>query len=484
MYYRLKDDYCLRGWELLPYAVVDSKTHRVHWLDKTKFDALTLCDGSVDFDLPLIPRAVRNSIGELEEKGYIETCTPNAGIKEHQRYHRYENRFMESVHWSVTGRCNCKCKHCYLSAADGRYGELSHDDVMKITEELGNAGVLSCSITGGEPLVRSDFWEIVDALSERGVYISQIYSNGLLVNEGLLERFKQRGLYPEFNMSFDGVGYHDWLRGINGAEKAVRHAFELCRDNGFPTGAEMCLWKENAHTLRESINYLASVGCRSLKTNPVSDTGAWREGGYAKKHGLSHDETIEIYLDYLEDFYNDLPNMHLSLGGFFAANGREPDVYSIPAVHVFKDPENKCMCAHARTSMYISAEGRALTCMPISNDDEFQADYPLIHELGLKNCLTESKYLELINTRSGTVLEHNEKCRSCEYRKLCLGGCRAAGLMCHPGDILAPDEYTCELFRNGWLQKLEEKIAALRPTAECWELKHLSELQPLKSDFF
>ena len=104
-----------------------------------------------------------------------------------------------------------------------------------------------------------------------------------------------------------------------------------------------------------------------------------------------------------------------------------------------------------------------------------------IHELGLKHCLTESKYMELINTRSGTVLEHNEKCRSCEYRKLCLGGCRAAGLMCHPGDILAPDEYTCELFRNGWLQKLEEKIATLRPTAECWELKHLSELQPLKS---
>ena len=481
MNYRLKDDYCLRGWELLPYAVVDSKTHRVHWLDKTKFDALTLCDGSVDFDLPLIPRAVRDSIGELEEKGYIETCTLNAGIKEHQRYHRYENRFMESAQWSVTGRCNCKCKHCYLSAADGRYGELSHDDVMKITEELGNAGVLSCSITGGEPLVRSDFWEIVDALSERGVYISHIYSNGLLVNEGLLERFKQRGLYPEFNMSFDGVGYHDWLRGINGAEKAVRHAFELCRDNGFPTGAEMCLWKENAHTLRESINYLASLGCRSLKTNPVSDTGAWHEGGYAGKHGLSDDETFEIYLNYLEDYYNDLPNMHLMLGGFFAADGREPDVYSIPVVHVSKNPENTCMCAHARTSMYISAEGRALTCMPIANDDEFQADYPLIQELGLKNCLTESKYMELINTRSGTVLEHNEKCRNCEYRKLCLGGCRAIGLLCHPGDILAPDESTCRLFRNGWLQKLEEKIAALRPTAECRELKHLSELQPLES---
>ena len=78
MYYRLKDDYCLRGWELLPYAVVDSKTHRVHWLDKTKFDALTLCDGSVDFDLPLIPRAVRDSIqvsGERETQVLIQLAT-------------------------------------------------------------------------------------------------------------------------------------------------------------------------------------------------------------------------------------------------------------------------------------------------------------------------------------------------------------------------------------------------------------------------
>ena len=342
MYYRLKEKYNLRGWKLLPYAIVDSETHKAHFVDKTMFDALTLCDGSVDLDLPLISQEVHDSIKDLEEKGYIEICTAGKGLSERQRYHRYENRFMESAHWSVTGRCNCKCKHCYLSAADGRYGELSHDDVMKITEELGNAGVLSCSITGGEPLVRSDFWEIVDALSERGVYISQIYSNGLLVNEGLLERFKQRGLYPEFNMSFDGVGYHDWLRGINGAEKTVRHAFELCRDNGFPTGAEMCLWKENAHTLRDSINYLASVGCRSLKTNPVSDTGAWHEGGYAGKHGLSDDETFEIYLNYLEDYYNDLPNMHLLLGGFFAADGREPSfIYrKILKIHV-------CVHTHA-----------------------------------------------------------------------------------------------------------------------------------------
>lgn len=476
MYYRLNDKYCLRGWELLPYALVDSETHRARFVDKADFDALSLCDGTVDLALPLISQDIRDSAAKLEAQGYITPCAPGSGLAAGQRYRRYPNRFMESAHWSITGRCNCKCRHCFLSAADGRYGELSHEDIMKIVDDLADCGVLFCSITGGEPLVRSDFWEIVDALTDRGIGISQIYSNGLLVNERLLEGFEKRGLHPEFNMSFDGVGYHDWLRGIPGAEKAVRRAFALCRDRGFPTGAEMCLWKENAHTLRESVNYLASVGCRSLKTNPVADTGAWHEGGWAEKHGLDSDETYTLYLNYLEDFYRDLPTIHLHLGGFFAADGRQPDTYSLPAIHVAKDPENICMCAHARTSLYISAEGRALTCMPISNNDEFQAEYPLVQKLGLRQCLTESKYMELINTRSAAVLAHNEKCNDCAYRRLCLGGCRAAGLQCHPGDILAPDESTCRLFRDGWLQQITEKVSRLRPSAECAEQKRLREL--------
>ena len=236
MYYRLKDKFNLRGWELLPYAVVDTEEHRAHFVKKEAFDALTLCDASVDFDLPLIPESVRDSARELLEQGYIEVCSPGEGIAEKQQYRHYQNRFMEQAHWSITGKCNCKCRHCYLSAADGRYGELDHDDIMKIVNELGDCGVLSCSITGGEPLIRSDFWEIVDALTERDIGISQIYSNGLLVNEHLLDGFEKRGLHPEFNMSFDGVSYHDWLRGIPGAEKAVRRAFALCRDQGFPTG--------------------------------------------------------------------------------------------------------------------------------------------------------------------------------------------------------------------------------------------------------
>ena len=91
-------------------------------------------------------------------------------------------------------------------------------------------------------------------LLQRGIRITTIYSNGKLVTDKLLDELEQRGIYPEFNMSFDGVGHHDWLRGIPGAEEAVKEAFVRCRKRGFPTAAEMCIHEDNKHTLRESVN--------------------------------------------------------------------------------------------------------------------------------------------------------------------------------------------------------------------------------------
>lgn len=472
MYYLLNDRFSLRGWEKLPYALVDSEAHRASFLSGKTFETLNLCNGKIDFSLPMIGEERRKIARELVEQGIVSPSAPGKTIAEHQKYRCYPNRFMESAHWSITGCCNCQCRHCYINGAENRYGEISHEDAMKIARGLVDAGVLQCSITGGEALVREDFWEILDCLLEGGIYISTIYSNGFLVNDQVLDRMEERGIHPEFNMSFDGIGYHDWLRGMNGAEEAVRRAFELCQKRGFPTGAEMCIWKDNYHTLRDSINYLASVGCRGIKLNPIGNTGAWLEGGYQEKHGLSVEETFRVYYDYLDDFYRDLPRISVNLGGFFMGHGSEPDLYRIPAIQMTDDPSHICMCAHARTSMYISAEGRAMTCMPLANFDDFQKDYPKIQEIGVQACLSDSKYMELVNIRASEVLEHNDKCRECPYKNVCLGGCRAAAMLVY-GDVLAPDDTICSIFRDGWTKKIVEKVKRLRPEAECLELKQM-----------
>ena len=464
MFYRLKPNFLLRGWQRAPYAVVDDISRHTCFVPKKVMDALQLCNGNIDLSLPLIPEEIRHVLPVLEQDGVIEKCSRGEGIEERQTYHLYPARYIRTVHWSITGHCNYRCKHCYMSAPDAKYGELSHDEIMSIVQQLIDCGVYEVSLTGGEPLVRRDFMEIVDALIAGGIKITTIYSNGRLVTDKLLDELDKRGIHPEFNMSYDGTeGWHDWLRGIDGAGRIAEEAFLRCKEKGFPTGAEMCIHSGNKHLLRDTVKRLAELGCRSLKTTPISDVGAWKEGGYGPS--ITVEELYQLYLDYIPHYYEDGMPLALQLGGFFMASPKRPEEYDIPSMKHCKDPSKTCVCGHARMVMYISAEGRALPCMALSGMD-IQQEFPLIPELGLAQCITESRYMRLIETRATEVLEHNSECKSCEHAMECLCGCRAGALETHPDDVLAVDEFTCKIFKQGWVQRIDEAVRKAAPDAK------------------
>ena len=465
MFYKLHEKLLLRGWQKLPYAVVEKGCSQPLFIKAVEMQALQLCNGKVDLSLPLIPQEVRDLLPMLAERGIIAPCEQGDCINPEQEYKCYPARYIRTAHWSITGQCNYRCKHCYMSAPDAKYGELSHEEVMSIVQQLIDCGVMEVSLTGGEPLVRRDFLEIVDALLAGGIRITTIYSNGRLVTDHLLDELAKRGIHPEFNMSFDGVeGWHDWLRGIDGAGRIAEEAFLRCKAKGFPTGAEMCIHQGNKHLLRETIRHLASMGCRSLKTTPVSNVGAWKENGYGES--ISPKELYQLYCDYIPHYYEDGMPLALHLGGFFMANPNTPDRYALPSLKNCAHPESTCVCGHARMVMYISAEGRTLPCMALSGMD-IQEEFPLITEIGLSKCITDSRYMRLLDTRASEVLAHNRECSTCPHALQCLGGCRASALESSPSDILAPDLAICEIFKGGWIEKVAALMKKVRPEAVC-----------------
>jgi len=460
MFYKLNPSFMLRGWQKLPYAIV-RKGARPTFISKTEMQALQLCNGRIDLNLPLVPQEVRDLLPTLEKHGVISRCEKGDSIAPEQEYRLYPARYIRTAHWSITGHCNYRCKHCYMSAPDAKYGELDHETIMSMVQQLIDCGVMEVSLTGGEPLVRKDFMEIVDALLAGGITITTIYSNGKLVTDKLLDELDRRGIHPEFNMSYDGTeGWHDWLRGIPGAGKIAEEAFLRCREKGFPTGAEMCIHQGNKHLLRDTVNRLAELGCRSLKTNPISNVGAWKEGGYGES--ISVDELYQLYFDYLPHYYEDGMPLSLQLGGFFSASPNQSEEYDIPSIKNCTNPDKTCVCGHARMVMYISAEGRALPCMALSGMD-IQQEFPLIPEIGLARCITDSRYMRLIDTRATEVLSHNPECASCEYALQCLAGCRASALETTPDDILAPDRAICGIFKGGWVQKIDALMQEIKP---------------------
>ena len=470
MYYKLKPQYLLRGWEKLPYALVDtSRNNRTIFLSKPELDALTLCNGKINCDLPMIPENIRRLFSQIEKSGVIESCEAGDTIFLKQEYRKYPSRYIKTAHWSITGHCNYRCKHCYMSAPEAKYGELSRETVMDLIDQLAACGVMHVSLTGGEPLVRSDFLEIVDALLERDIHITQIYSNGALVNEKLLSSLDNRGIHPAFNMSYDGPGFHDWLRGVDGAETAVDRAFRICREHGFPTGAEMCIHDNNKHLLRDTVNHLGELGCRSLKTNPIGDVGEWKKNGYGQT--VSIEELFELYLDYIPHYYEDGMPLAIQLGGFFSASPQKPEQFDIPLAKGNCNPEKTCICGHARMVMYISADGRALPCMSLSGMD-VQGKFPLITEYGLEKCLTESFYMKFIDTRVSEYLSLHPECQACEYAPYCIGGCRASALETGDGtDLMGRDEVCCRMFLEGYVARTLTLMQKISPKTQCFLLK-------------
>lgn len=457
MYYFLKPQYVLRGWQKAPYAVVDIKKHATFFLNKEVFDVLSMCDGKIDFSIPfLVSDQQRKTVEQLFGQGVLDKSDVPGTISSHQEYFQYPSRFINQAHWSITGKCNYRCRHCYMSAEDAKLGELPFETILKIIDELDKCGVGRVSLTGGEPLVRSDFWDIIDVLLEKNIEIASIYSNGALVNDRFLDELKKRGLENcVIDMSYDGPGFHDWLRGINGAEKLVDAAFLRCKENKIRTRAEMCLCENNRHLLRESINHLAEVGCSRLKVNGISNLGKWKENGFGTS--ISTPDLYQTYLDYIPYFYEDGAPINLQLGGFFMGKKGDLTYYSIPRNREGQDPEKVCLCNHARNILYISPEGRALPCFSLSGMN-VQERFPVIQDIGLVQCLNDSFFMNFVQKKAVEIIEHNEQCRGCEYQNVCLGGCRAEALALNENGFLDKDPNACEFYLGGWYDKLKETI--------------------------
>ena len=457
--YILNPVFALRGWKKLPYALQYLNKPKTEFFLEDQFDLLLKCDGETVIHWDELSEQEKGYIEHWEKNHFIRRAGESDRLFDYQKYVFYNARFKETVQWSITGKCNFRCRHCFMSAPHAVQGEPTWDELMQMLDAFERCGVRNLYLTGGEPMFRKDFWQLVDEIHRRHMFIPSLYSNGLLITDKFIEELEKRHMYPSIQFSFDGIGHHDWMRGVPGAEKFVIDALKRCQAHNIPTSISMVLFKENVHSIRESVNLMASLGVYGMKIGNASPQGEWLN---EPEHFLSQKEVYEAFLEYIPHYFEDGMPLSISLEGFFSY---EKEVSMLHAVSEKNIPEDKfakaTMCGHVRRGMYVSPQGHVLPCMSMIGGP-IEQQFPNMLETPLEEILdNDSLYMKMVSFTIKDFMEHNPECQTCEYRTNCCGGCRAIAVRDHPTDYLSKDLITCEYFKGGWMKKKNELLERL-----------------------
>ena len=153
------------------------------------------------------------------------------------------------VIWNLVRRCNLTCMHCYSISTDIDFpGELSTSEVFQVLEDLKAARVPALILSGGEPLLRKNIFDIAARAKALGFYTA-LSTNGTLIDLPLAGRIAAAG-FDYVGISLDGLREtHERIRRKAGAFEAALNAMRLCRDMGVKVGMRFTLTQLNAAEL-------------------------------------------------------------------------------------------------------------------------------------------------------------------------------------------------------------------------------------------
>lgn len=203
------------------------------------------------------------------------------------------------VSWNLTRKCNLNCPHCYLDAGDADEDELTTDECLGVIDELDALGTEMLILTGGEPLLRRDIYEIASAASAKGMWVV-MGTNGVLVNEHVAGKMIECGV-KGVGISIDSVDpeLHDAFRGGPGSNvSAWKHsmrALEICREHGLEVLVQSTITRENRDELSALVDLARDAGAWSFNLYFLVKTGRGME-----MNDLTAEETDECLRELIE----------------------------------------------------------------------------------------------------------------------------------------------------------------------------------------
>jgi len=442
----------LRSWWLVPRAIIRGigEEHRfANSVSQEEFELLKACDGKT----ALPPSDV---LSGLEQRKLIRPAKEGEETEEFLKHRTYQNRYVPNMGINITERCNFNCLHCY-EAVDNQIPrhEMSLERCQSLLKEAKECGIQNIKITGGEPLIHKDFLEIFKCVYENEMTVDRINTNAFFITEELLDEIRAVDQNILFNVSYDGAGFHDWMRNKKGAEKDLLSKIRLLVEKGFSVRAAMTVNRVNQGAAEETMNKMEELGVQEFRLIRTSEVPRWVLN--AKDACLTPKEYYDFSVNLLRKYAREDHRIILNIFHVAKANPRTKNL-CIPMIRgAVKDfSPDICLCGNARENITVTPTGAVFPCTPSPGTYAAAGfDFGNVFRDGLKSLLQSSKYLSFVCKGVHAISEHDPKCAACKYFKQCMGGCRlfAFGLT---GDILSHDPIRCLFFDERYDKKITE----------------------------
>ncbi len=201
------------------------------------------------------------------------------------------------VIWNLIRRCNLTCKHCYSISADKDFaGELSTAEVFAVLDDLKGFKVPALILSGGEPLLRPDFFDIARRSKDLGFYTA-LSSNGTLIDERMMEKIIPID-FGYVGISLDGLGKtHDKFRRMDGAFDLSLKALRLCREAGLKVGVRFTLTQDNFADLPGLLQLVEDEGIDRFYFSHLNYAGRGNKNRKDDAHHRMTREAMDLLFD-------------------------------------------------------------------------------------------------------------------------------------------------------------------------------------------
>ncbi len=332
------------------------------------------------------------------------------------------------IFWDITYNCPLKCEHCYAKPNRILDNELDIVEVKNFIDYLSKNGIKLITITGGEPLTRSDIFEILEYAYKKNLHISVISSGVYSKLTGELASVGVKKI--QFSLDFPDSLRYDESRGFKGLYDNLLKSIKIAKETGIRTSICTTITKRNFGDISDIYDLSLKLGVdeyRLMRLMPC---------------GISNDKYSELSIQFEEyvSLIELLADKYLSLNQPILIDVEEPYyvVENILKKPCLKDIIYYRGCLQGEAVCSITADGKIIPC-PVGNYMKFIAGDIRNDDL-LKVWKNSPIFKYFRDVKSISI------CDSCKYSAICKGGCRCAAYGCY-GELNAPDPI-CPLSRN------------------------------------